>query len=137
MTSTSAVAAANQRVLRMTTAGGFNLFPTAPVGSNPHMVLGPDGNLWYDAAQALGRVTPAGVITMFPTSVTPDGLTVGPDGNIWFSSFADATHITQMTPTGAVSQRDLGAQVSGDLVYAQGAFWTTVSTGIGRVASTD
>jgi hypothetical protein len=53
------------------------------------LVLGPDGNIWFSLAApaAIGRVTPAGTITIFPTptpSSLPFGLAVGPDKQIWF-----------------------------------------------------
>jgi virginiamycin B lyase len=44
------------------------------------------------AAQQIGRITPAGVITEFSEGLTdsPSGITAGPDGNLWFTE-ADAT----------------------------------------------
>jgi len=70
----------HDQVDRMTTAGGVTAFPAG--GSNPKgITAGPDGNLWFQAinpVNAIGRITPAGVITMFPlpnTSGQPGGIT--------------------------------------------------------------
>lgn len=53
------------------------------------LVLGPDGNVWFTlgAPAAIGRITPTGGITIFPTPTLaslPFGLAVGPDHRIWF-----------------------------------------------------
>ncbi len=56
------------------------------------LTAGPDGNVWFVDQRALGsaavgRITPAGVVTLFSGSgmVSPSQLVVGPDGNIWFT----------------------------------------------------
>ncbi len=84
----------------------------------PHdIVSGPDGNLWFTessngncqpgpqtntcgpagaspclyAYQHIGRITPQGLITEFPTptkDAVPFGMTAGPDGNVWFTEFS-------------------------------------------------
>src|ERR1051326_3495867 len=49
---------------------------------------GPDGNVWFceTGRSEIGRITPAGVITEFPTSLSPLRITAGPDGNIWYTA---------------------------------------------------
>lgn len=104
---------------RITPAGVISIFPMPPsTGSTPTgiqstsslagMTSGPDGNLWFrgetlelraDNGQlisnvyTIGRMTPAGVISIFPIPVptgftsdtdTVGGPTVGRDGNLWF-----------------------------------------------------
>ena len=58
----------------------------------------------------MGRITPAGVITMFPTLTTnsePEGVTaVGADGNIWFSK-ANRNKIGRLTTDGVMTEFDL------------------------------
>jgi virginiamycin B lyase len=52
-----------------------------------NIVSGPDGNLWcVDEANHLGKVTTAGVVTLFPAA-DPSGLAVGPDNNLWVNEF--------------------------------------------------
>jgi virginiamycin B lyase len=79
---------------RMTPAGAVTRFPLSPSHHDPGpIVAGPDGNLWFAMAGALGRVTPNGVITeveVGPTAGTPS-LTVGPDKAIWFAKNTPAT----------------------------------------------
>src|SRR5487761_1970025 len=85
-----------------------------PISSNVApwgIVAGPDGNLWFTdsslTASAIGRITPAGVITLFTSGLTPgsepEGITVGPDGNMWFTEFASAK-IGRITPAGVISE---------------------------------
>jgi virginiamycin B lyase len=80
-------------IARMDTTGHIGVgdeFPL-PVGDSDinGLVLGPDGNIWFSLGlpAAVGRITPAGAITIFPTptlSSLPFGLAVGPDKQIWF-----------------------------------------------------
>jgi hypothetical protein len=54
---------------------------------------GPDGNLWFTEPDAnqIGRITPAGQVTLFtvPTPGSqPTGIAAGPNGNIWFTEAA-------------------------------------------------
>ncbi|HJP65733.1 MAG TPA: Virginiamycin B lyase, partial [Actinomycetota bacterium] len=50
---------------------------------------GPDGNLWFtdSAANAIGRITPDGVVTEFPIGDGKEPYTIvaGADGNLWFT----------------------------------------------------
>ncbi len=82
------------KIARMDTAGNTGAgqeFPL-PAGDNQinGLVLGPDGNIWFSLGlpAAVGRITPAGTITIFPTPTLnslPFGLAVGPDKQIWFA----------------------------------------------------
>jgi virginiamycin B lyase len=81
-------------IARMDTSGHVGAgdeFPL-PAGDNQinGLVLGPDGNIWFSLAlpAAVGRITPAGTITIFRTPTLnslPFGLAVGPDKQIWFA----------------------------------------------------
>jgi virginiamycin B lyase len=101
------------KIGRITTAGTITEFqvpttvPPAPVpvpvgvppmpssnvigSSEPRgLILGPDGNMWFTEflGSKIGRITPAGVITEFPTptpGIHPFGINVGQDGNLWFA----------------------------------------------------
>ena len=63
----------------------------AAPGTDPAQVqAGSDGNLWFsDRTGAVGRVTPAGVISRFTTGLNPGSavrsIAMGTDGNMWFS----------------------------------------------------
>lgn len=76
------------------------------------LVAGPDGDLWVACAGAVPppnggsicRVTPSGVISMFPISHPPvsvGAIIVGSDRNLWF---IDGTKIGRITPRGAISE---------------------------------
>lgn len=73
-----------------------------PDGIEPRgIALGPDGNLWFTGVRGfssgehhyspgfgyIGRVTPAGAISTYPTPSShsgPSGIAAGPDGSLWF-----------------------------------------------------
>jgi streptogramin lyase len=81
------------KIARMDTTGKIGTgdeFPL-PAGDNfiADMTLGPDGNIWFSLGlpAAVGRITPAGAITIFPTPTAnslPFGIAAGPDNQIWF-----------------------------------------------------
>ena len=79
----------------------FHDLAAVPTGG---IEVGGDGNLWFAKGNAIGRITPAGVVTTFtaPTISSPLGLVLGPDGNIWFSNNGNNS-IGRITPTGAVT----------------------------------
>ncbi len=114
------------RIQRMTTSGvvtGDFVIPT-PYSDPSRIVTGPDGNLWFTeqgsigangccestlpAPGKIGRITPAGVITEFPTppnvegstNTNPAGIAVGPDGNIWWTEYSFTTRPRDAEPGG-------------------------------------
>jgi streptogramin lyase len=82
-------------------------------GSGPsEMTSGPDGNLWYTAADRIGRVNPTtGHVDEFTAGITPgslplnnsSGITTGPDGNLYFTEPA-AHRIARISPSGTISE---------------------------------
>jgi len=66
-----------------------------------YMIPGPAGAVWFVDGGDIGRITPAGQITLFPTSTGWDvgGFTTGPDDAIWFIE-ANGQKIGRMTAAG-------------------------------------
>src|SRR5262245_54288010 len=71
------------------------------------ITAGPDGNVWFadPVAHAVGRITPAGQVTEFPTpGIEADAITAGPDGNLWFLNnaltFSGSPAVGRITPDG-------------------------------------
>src|SRR5262245_33299819 len=71
---------------------------------------GPDGNLWFTdpVAGTVGRITPAGQVTEFPTpGISAGAIAAGPDGNLWFVenalTFAGNPAVGRITPAGQVT----------------------------------
>lgn len=71
--------------------GTVTEYPVPNANSQPYDIInGPDGNMWFTEynGDAIGRVTPAGVVSEFTAGITPgsgpNGLTYASDGNIWF-----------------------------------------------------
>src|SRR5262249_57150985 len=82
-----------------------------PNGQPIGITRGPDGNLWFTERHAIGRITPAGVITEFSaglaTGSSPAEITAGPDGNLWFTEENGA--IGRITPAGVITQFTVGS----------------------------
>jgi len=105
------------QIVNITTAGITMAFSLNSGYSFPQgITAGPDGNLWFTEqnsfGNAIGRITPNGVITDFPlpTVTYPDGttwsvvateITAGPDGNLWFTS--PQSLVGRITPGGNIT----------------------------------
>jgi uncharacterized protein (TIGR03437 family) len=82
------------------------------------IAAGPDGNLWFtDYPSSIGCITPAGLLTEYPASVTaasqPFGIVAGPDGNLWYTEMGDPTkgtgnRIGSITTAGVVTEYSIG-----------------------------
>lgn len=89
-------------------------YPVNTTGGQMNGVaLGPDGNVWFvDYSGNIDRITPAGVISVFPTlppqfSLSgPNQIVAGPDGAMWFTETEccfSGLSIGRMTTSGAVT----------------------------------
>lgn len=112
---------------RITPTGRVTTFDAGPAGrvfgggsyngqlGQRNLVRGADGNLWFLAVGdqtltiTIGRITPAGRITEFPTNLSeppwPD-IVAGPDGNVWFSAATGPTRslvMARVTPAGQIT----------------------------------
>ena len=67
------------------------------------IIAGPDGNLWFTAASGVGRITTAGVITLFslPGGTGSIAIAAGADGNLWFT---EDRAVGRITPAGHLSR---------------------------------
>ncbi|MGC2635234.1 MAG: hypothetical protein WA215_13620 [Candidatus Cybelea sp.] len=69
------------------------------------IVIGPDKNLWFADDSNIGRVTPKGVVTLFPTDpkyyTEAQEIIVGPDGDLWYSS-PNSVLVGRMSTSGNV-----------------------------------
>jgi virginiamycin B lyase len=84
-------------------------FPLTDQYAQPfNITVGPDGNLWFNDVGAnvlvgqIGRITTAGVITLFDPGTTRTksliDITAGPDGRIWYGLYW-SSEIAAMTTT--------------------------------------
>jgi streptogramin lyase len=106
------------------------------------ITAGPDGNLWFTGAGAIGRITPSGAITLFPVpGSAPGAITAGPDGNLWFLDNGTGK-IGRITPAGSITEFPLPTTCgssNGCGPYAiaagpDGALWfTEAANDIGRI----
>jgi virginiamycin B lyase len=66
---------------------------------------GPDGNVWFTLSftPMIGRITPAGEITFFPTPSNPEQIARGHGNTLLFSEFGP-NKIARMTTDGVVTE---------------------------------
>ena len=90
--------------------GAIQMFSTEPPSqySAAFLTVGPDNNIWFTVAEAhaVGRITPAGVVTIFTAGISGDtvAITSGADGNLWFTESTHGGSIGRITPTGVVTE---------------------------------
>jgi virginiamycin B lyase len=99
------------------------------VSAPTDIVTGPDGNLWYQGAGKIGRITPAGVVTGFavPSGSQGNYICVGPDGNIWFDELSNSM-IGKITVGGTVTEYPTGVSATnygGITLGPDGNLWFT------------
>ncbi|MGH9280237.1 MAG: virginiamycin B lyase family protein [Acidimicrobiales bacterium] len=117
------------------------------------LFIGPPGSSSGPPTAAIGRITPAGVISSFPLPTQtpnprfgasemgsyPHGITAGPDGAMWFTESA-ADQIGRITPDGTItefalpSRSSMHANPTGIVTGPDGAIWFTqpLRDGLGR-----
>jgi streptogramin lyase len=134
-----------QQIAKVTTSGVVTEYPA---GGNIFfgITTGPDGNIWFPyyyvkscKCSAIGRITPAGSISVFPTTTVlsfPFDVAVGPDGNIWFTENA-ANQIGSMSTAGVPLAEypvtTAGANLSAITTGPDGNLWFLENTAYGAV----
>jgi streptogramin lyase len=130
---------AGNRIGRISPAGTITEFPLPQPNRQPSgIALGPDGNLWfaespctgsvcvasYVNGEAVGKITPGGVISEFVTTTEATlyypgmgSIVGGPDGNVWFTE-AGTNSIGRITPHGVVTHFPLPMQFVTDYLAA-------------------
>lgn len=98
---------------RITTKGDVTEYPLGGSETDQlqpsDIVAAPDGNLWFSQGHPsapqgeVGRITPKGVITLFPFPAggRPGGMAVGADGNVWVAD-GGGNAIVRISPTGGI-----------------------------------
>ncbi|KAA1397930.1 virginiamycin B lyase family protein [Aeromicrobium ginsengisoli] len=79
----------------------------APAFFPQFTALGEDGNIWFTDTIGIGRVTPAGVMTMFsagvPLATVIGRITAGPDGSLWYVMPQSPASIGRITTDGVAT----------------------------------
>lgn len=86
---------------------------THGVGTAPNSLTdGPDGDLWFVDADAIGRITPSGQVTEFSGGLNPGSephaIIAGPGGNLWFTDVGTTHALGEITPSGQITEFDAG-----------------------------
>jgi virginiamycin B lyase len=102
----------------------------APTVEGP-IGLGPDGNMWFlentGEENALGRITPAGMLTSFSPIVPGNSLAMAPgaDGEIWLAGWNAMYRFTiPYVPADITPPAVLGAPVEGQTLSATEGTWS-------------
>ncbi len=119
-----------------------------PVGGLSGIAAGPDGNVWFSGNGQIGRITPTGVVTLFPVPTSNDtsaAIVAGPDGAMWFteSSLNSGNFfakIGRITTSGAITEYPLPDPLSGPtgiVAGSDGALWfiEAANNKIGRITT--
>lgn len=113
--------------------GSAREFPLGDRVAPTSLAAGPDGAMWFGSAgfdQVVGRVTPAGAVTLAPLGVRrADAVAFGGDGALWFID-ESANRLTRMTLDEVVK----APPVTGGGGGAAGPTGPTVPAGTLRVA---
>jgi streptogramin lyase len=103
------------------------------------LAAGTDSNIWFGAGANVGRITPAGAISLFTKAGIGHafGLAKGPDGNMWFiyTVSGGPSGIGKVTPAGTITTF-AGIDDAHDLVAGpDGNVWFVSTSGnfIGRL----
>ena len=79
------------KITRVTPDGKVRDFAIKAADGVWGIAAGPDGNIWFTAADNpttndyVGKITPTGKITTYPITNQADGIALGPDGNWWIT----------------------------------------------------
>jgi len=122
--------------------GEYPILPAQTIsGVDSGLAAGPDGSIWFTdtVGHSIGRITPAGVVTIFPLppgGQLTGGITAGPDGNLWFTEAFSGT-IGTMTPDGLVTEFPVSIDSPRRITTgSDGNLWFTGGNIIGRITPT-
>jgi virginiamycin B lyase len=112
-------------------------------GRPTNLAVGTDGNVWVtiatkgeDDGGAIGRLTPAGELTVFDAGLTADPYDIasGWDGALWFTE-PGADRVGRITAAGTVTEFPAAGRPTSLATAFDGAVWFTAADGaIGRIA---
>ncbi len=93
-------------IYRITPTGTVTPFEIPSSYQPGAITAGADGNLWFSTTQAaVGRITPAGEVTMFTAGLPSDtliqDLALGPDGDVWYADIH--ARLGHISPEGDVT----------------------------------
>lgn len=133
-----------QAIVKVTPSGSMTSFH-APCATGPFagIASGPDGNLWFGiGAEMIGRITPAGQSTCFPTSAFSYSVAAGPDGNVWFTETgASGPALGKITPSGTLTEypevNDCVTFGFGLITAGDRNLYASCFTGLARISPAD
>lgn len=122
------------KIVKVNSAGKMTDFPLPPPLGGAMAITTGEGDLWFTVGASVGRMSPAGVVTVYKLTTQPatDHIAVGPDESIWFST---ARGIAKITTSGKDTEypdyglpdpaSGLVTGVTGLTVARDGSVWFT------------
>jgi virginiamycin B lyase len=140
-------------IWRMTASGEFHSYSVPPPPEwgtvGPRTIAeGPDGALWFTenacrttCISQIGRISPSGAVTEYPTPHPTSVVAAGPDGALWYTNGYPINSIGRIATDGTVTEYPIPTPNSdpGDITLGpDGALWFTETLGnkIGRITTT-
>ena len=118
-----------KKIGRIGLGGGIVEFPLPSERPPIAITQGPDGNAWFTMSGGVGRITPDGQITEFPTPGWRNAIVAGSDGRLWFTN--EQGSIGRINPTsGRMTEIQLPNRESYPVDLAagpDGSIWYTAS----------
>ncbi len=131
----------NSDISRITPRGKVTTYDLPTNSYVNQLTLGPDGDIWFvdnnfsanTTTNAIGRITPAGVVTVFPQPNLINDLASGPDGDVWFTGLdSQNSFVGRISPSGQVEESAVGSAQSlslGNIAADQvGDLWVPTQT---------
>jgi virginiamycin B lyase len=117
-----------------------------PVSGLSGIAAGPDGAMWFSGNGHVGRITTAGVVTLYQVPTSNDvsaSIAAGPDGALWFTEYplnsgAPFAKIGRITTSGVITEYPLpdpNSAPSAIVAGSDGALWFIEDRKIGRITT--
>jgi streptogramin lyase len=119
---------------RITPAGAFTRFRTPVPHADPEAIaLGPDGNLWFDAAgiAQIGIGGGFGRRLYLSRALVPgSGLVFGPEGDAWMAAYRG---VLRLTPAGQETVYPRPGEAAAIAVGPEGDIWSPAGEAVQRI----
>ncbi len=129
-----------QAIVKVTPSGTMTTYQApCATGTFAGIAAGADGNLWFGVgADMIGRITPSGQSTCFPTTGLTFTVAAGPDGNVWFTEAGAAGQfLGKITPSGTLTEYPEPNECGlgfGLVTAGDGNLYSSCSDGLARIS---
>jgi streptogramin lyase len=90
-----------------TSLSGASGFPSSSLPYTSSVALDGTDNAWFGAEGGAARITPSGVMTMFPCCIEPSGIAIDQAENVWLPDYL-ASSLVELNSSGTMIQTIAG-----------------------------